>query len=440
MATPNKLQDSYTYPNHWHSDYLKNLVLFSRKPRDLEIPKEGIPFIPMEHISEGGSIYPKWEMRKKEEIRSGSYCEKGDILLPKITPSFENGKQAMVVGIPSPFAYATTEVFSFKSNSDQLDDRFLFHYFLNPMVRAELTAKMEGSTGRQRIPKEVLQNLEIPLPSIEEQQSIANLLGTVWRTIEATQAVLSAISALKRSMLKHFFTYGPVSMDNVNTIEQTETEIGSLPRDWNIAELKDLFQIQQGKALSKEHREGKSPSKFLRTSNVYWGRLDLSVIDQMDFTNDERRKLKLEKGDLLICEGGEIGRTALWNNELEDCYYQNHIFRARAKSELVHPAFYMYWMHASFTVLGLYQGYGTRTTISNLSKSRLGSFPVPLPPYSIQERIAGILSVLDQKLDAEEAHKQSLETLFTTLLAQLMTGTLRVSTSEMNSQLDRRKS
>ena len=90
------------------------------------------------------------------------------------------------------------------------------------------------------------------------------------------------------------------------------TEIGELPEDWEIAKLGDLFEIQQGKALSPKHREGKSPHRFLRTSNVLWGRIDLSTLDEMDFTDKELVRLSLIPGDLLVCEGGEIGRTALW--------------------------------------------------------------------------------------------------------------------------------
>ncbi|HFD38424.1 MAG TPA: restriction endonuclease subunit S, partial [Anaerolineae bacterium] len=130
---------------------------------------------------------------------------------------------------------------------------------------------------------------------------------------------------------------------NVLQSEMTETELGSLPGDWDVLPLGEVYEIQQGKAVSKKHRRGKKPSPFLRTSNVYWGRLEMSQLDEMDFTDKERDKLRLRKGDLLVCEGGEIGRTAIWNGELEDCYYQNHIFRVRSVTENVVPLFHMYW-------------------------------------------------------------------------------------------------
>jgi type I restriction enzyme S subunit len=76
------------------------------------------------------------------------------------------------------------------------------------------------------------------------------------------------------------------------------------------------YYIQQGKAISGKHRQGKAPYPFLRTSNVYWGQLDLTSLDTMDFSDQERERLQLKRGDLLVCEGGEIGRTAILDVEL----------------------------------------------------------------------------------------------------------------------------
>jgi type I restriction enzyme S subunit len=92
----------------------------------------------------------------------------------------------------------------------------------------------------------------------------------------------------------------------------TETEIGTLPADWGVSTIADLFEIQQGKALNPKARAGKCPKPFLRTANVFWGLLDFSTLDEMDFDDDEVERLTLQHGDLLVCEGGDIGRTAMW--------------------------------------------------------------------------------------------------------------------------------
>lgn len=170
---------------------------------------------------------------------------------------------------------------------------------------------------------------------------------------------------------------------------------------WPMARIGDIFDIQQGKALSVVARTATERFPFLRTANVLWGQLDLTTVDAMGMSEAERKLLKLEPGDLLVCEGGEIGRTAVWNGELTDCYHQNHIHRLRPRRE-ADPEFYQYWLQYAFTMTDLYEGAGTKTTIANLSQGRLSNLLIPAPPREEQRWIARILSTIrDAKARAD---------------------------------------
>ena len=195
-----------------------------------------------------------------------------------------------------------------------------------------------------------------------------------------------------------------------------------LPIDWPIDTFGNLYELQQGKALSRRRRQADaSPSPFLRTSNVYWGRLDLNTVDTMDFTAQERERYQLLPGDLLICEGGDIGRTGIWRDELPNCYFQNHLFRARSRTAKAEPAFHLYWMQAAMTLLGLYQGTGNKTTIPNLSRSRLEAYELPLPPLAEQRRIAAVLNAIQEAIAAQEDVIAALRQFKCSLMQRLFT-------------------
>src|SRR6267154_1016752 len=94
----------------------------------------------------------------------------------------------------------------------------------------------------------------------------------------------------------------------------TSTELGNLPHDWRVERFDSVFAVQQGKQVSKRNRLGENQRPFLRTKNISWGRVDLSAVDLMHFSEAEEERLALECDDLLICEGGDIGRTGIWKN------------------------------------------------------------------------------------------------------------------------------
>jgi len=205
-------------------------------------------------------------------------------------------------------------------------------------------------------------------------------------------------------------------------MEITQTsEIGNYPDTWEVNRVDSAFYIQQGKQVSKKNRVGNNQRPFLRTKNVFWNRLDLEELDQMNFTEAEEARLEMKTGDLLLCEGGAIGRAAMWSGEVARCYHQNHLHRLRAFDNRVDPQYGVYWFWYAFNVAKLYIGRGNVTTIPNLSRSKLAELPMVLPPLPEQKKIAHILSTAQQAIEAQERIIQTTSELKKALMQKLFT-------------------
>lgn len=172
---------------------------------------------------------------------------------------------------------------------------------------------------------------------------------------------------------------------------------------WTWRPLGELFEIGSGKTMSAAARNGVDKIPFLRTSNVFWDRLDLTTLDEMAIPSHERPDKLLEAGDLLVCEGGEIGRAAIWDGSHAPMSFQNHIHRLRPKSDDVEPKFYVYFLQSAFTQLGIFEGAGNKTTIPNLSSGRLAALDIPKPPHDEQKAVARTLQAVRKAQELHEA-------------------------------------
>ncbi len=173
---------------------------------------------------------------------------------------------------------------------------------------------------------------------------------------------------------------------------------------WAWRPLGEMFEIGAGKTMSAAARNGADKTPFLRTSNVLWDEIDLSSVDDMAIPSHQLPAKLLRRGDLLVCEGGEIGRAAIWNGEVETMSFQNHLHRLRPIVEEVEPRFYVYFLQSAFTQLGIFEGAGNKTTIPNLSRNRLAGLEVPQP--KIDEQLA-IVDALSRVREAIKTHHQS---------------------------------
>ena len=206
-SEPRKQTEIDEIPESWETTRLAEAVTFTKKPRNLRYSEyDKIPFVPMELIPIAKLFSKEFILKTNDELKSGTYFEPGDILLPKITPSFENGKQCIIKTLPTPFGIATTEVIPIREVEGISDISYLFYYLLLPNVRTSLAGKMQGTTGRQRLSKDALVNLQIPLPPLSEQRAIATVFQTIDEKIAALERESEHLNELFHAMLDELMT------------------------------------------------------------------------------------------------------------------------------------------------------------------------------------------------------------------------------------------
>jgi type I restriction enzyme S subunit len=407
-------------PETWEVVRLGDVAEFSHRPRDLPSP-DAVPFLPMTLIPDQDLYATRWELRSPSEVRSGVFCQEGDLLLAKITPCLENGKQGIVKGIPGGWGIATTEVFPIHSLI--VFNEFLALYLKLPEVRRSLAGKMEGTTGRQRLPKAVVESLSVPLPPLPEQRAIAHALRTVQQAREATERVIAAARELKRSLMRHLFTYGPVPVSQADQVELRETEIGPIPAHWKITRLAEVTDKPQYGYTASATEEPVGP-RFLRITDIQDGRVTWGTVPYCEVGKKDLGKYLLSPGDILIARiGATTGKTYLVT-QCPESVFASYLIRVRVRPGLIASE---YLHHFTGT-----HGYWTQINASKGGRLKQGvnipvlqSLLLPLPPLLEQNAIARILASVDAKIAAEEARREALDALFHTLLHHLMTGKIR---------------
>ena len=377
----------------------------------------------MDQIQIGHVHVETYEDKPSDKLTSGTYVENGDLLVAKITPSFENGKQA-IVKWNRPFGYATTEVIPIQEIEGVSDKYFLFNLLLHPQVRSELAGKMDGTTGRQRLSKETLGSRLIPVPPLPEQQKIAAVLGVVQRAMEQQERLLALTAELKKTLLHQLFTQG------LRHEPQKQTEIGPVPVSWEVVKLESVTEaFDYGTSVKCDYAKPGFP--VLRIPNVIGGSIDTTDIKHGQPKRNEIGGLQLRRGDLLFVRTNGVlanaGRCALYREEIPGCYFASYLIRVRVNTKRLDPAFLNEYARTERGVSYL-SGKAIRTADGkfNINTGTLRSVMLPLPSIEEQREIVSQLDCVERKLSLHRRKHTTLTALFRTLLHQLMTAQIRV--------------
>ena len=293
--------------------------------------------------------------------------------------------------------------FSSEVNIDFLCFALKGEYVLDAIFSTETGNVSQGNIGSENT-----LNLNIAIPPLAEQRRIVSEIERWFSLIDiienGKQDLQTTIKQAKNKILA-LAIHGKLVPQDPNDEPASEllkrikpkAEItcdnAHYPKVWQKTILGDIFNHNTGKALNSSNKEG-IMKDYLTTSNVYWNKFDFSVIKQMPYKESELDKCTVTKGDLLVCEGGDIGRAAIWNYDFDICI-QNHIHRLRPKGELCVAFYYYILLYLKENNLIGGKGIG----LLGLSSNALHKIDVPLPPieeqYRIVQKIEELFSYFD---------------------------------------------
>lgn len=313
------------------------------------------------------------------------------------------------------------------------DPKYVKFFLSQPLVWELFRRESKGFSGKERVKVREFFTVPIPLPPVEEQKAIAYVLSAVQEAREKTEKVIEAAKELKKSLMKHLFTYGPVSLEEASRINLKETEIGEIPADWEVVKLGDLqkkgcLRIKNGFAQGNWNDEGIGIPQIRPFNITEDGRINFESMKYVQFS-EGIEDYALQPGDVIFNNTNSeelVGKTAYWNREGKFTL-SNHMTLLRVeKNEILDPLFLASYLHKNW-MDGFYLQVRRRyVNQASVTLNVLKDLPLPLPPLPVQKRIAEILQTVDEKTQAEEKKKQALDNLFNSMLHMLMSGKLRV--------------
>jgi type I restriction enzyme S subunit len=391
LPTGYKMTELGPLPQEWRVVRLGEVVsLFGSPVNPRQVVAER--YVGLEHIESGDIRIRRWGHPR--DVRSlKTAFQPGDVLYGKLRPYLDKAALAEWEGICS------TDILVLRPGENLFPEFFAYLVHTNTFLEYAI-ATMTG-VNHPRTSWNALQKMRVPLPPLPEQRAIAHVLRTVQEAKEATERVIAALRELKKSLMRHLFTCGPVPLDAAGNVELRETEIGPIPAHWQV--------VKFDQAITRATRVPKVKQSDYRPIGL------VPIIDQGQSFIAGYTDKSPYKDNLPVIVFGDHTRVLK---------FVNFPFVAGAdgtqvlipNSTLFDPLFVYY---ALSTIDIPSRGY-------NRHFSLLRESSLPLPPLDEQRAIAETLRAVDRKIEAEQARRQALEALFKSLLHDLMTARRRL--------------
>ncbi|WP_298533191.1 restriction endonuclease subunit S [uncultured Treponema sp.] len=346
-----------------------------------DFDENGIPVIKTNNLTYEGHIdYSDICKRNitKEQAKE-CYLKPGDLLIEK-----SGGTKTHSVGYVSYFEgdenkFVCNNFILALRPKNTINSKFLFYQIQFKYESNQFSDCFNKTTGIQNLKVKDYLAKEIKIYSPEEQEKIVKELDTVRLIINKNKQILEKFDILIKSRFIEMF--GDIIQNKKN---------------WELKSFTEIAKSRLGKMLDSKKQTGKEKYPYLANFNVQWFRFNLENLNEMDFSEADRIEFALKDGDLLVCEGGEVGRCAVWHNQIENCFFQKAVHRVRLNMDLVHPDYMAYWFKFRSDFNSFDDIVGSKATIAHLTGEKLKLLKIPVPPLSLQNTFASFVQQIDK--------------------------------------------
>lgn len=371
-----------------------------------------------------GEVLP----REREGVFKGAMfaAYAGDLVFSKI--DVRNGAVGLVpASIPK--AVVTTEYPVLIPKPERLRPAFLDYLLRAEHFKADLMRQASGTSGRKRVTAEGFLSLKVPVPDLPEQDRLLTAYADALNTAAALER---ESETLEQEGIRAFETAlgvapppplpeRPVFVARFKDIERWSHDgllrgATSQQEDsaaWPMASLGEVGRVSYGIQKCPSNRPSIHARPYLRVANVQRNVLDLREIKYINVPDEEMPKLRLEAGDILLCEGNSadlVGRGAIWRGEIEDCVHQNHVLRVRLDQEKILPEFVMAIINSHYGQ-AYFRSKAKRTTnLASINSREVSGLQIPLAPLYEQKKMIGLLKASQLAAEAKRSQAQALRT------------------------------
>ncbi|HBR21522.1 MAG TPA: hypothetical protein DD713_02980 [Nitrospiraceae bacterium] len=401
-------------PDDWGIVSLKAIDLGGKENIDPRAyPGDDFEYYSIPAYQEGG----KPVIEKGKNILSQKIIVQNDsVLFGKLNPRVEK-----VWHVQSETGYkkiASTEFIPIYPDQEKIFPRYLYYVEWSKFVMPKAKTLVTGSTpSRQRVDPTSFFKIKIPLPSRTEQVRIAFILSKLQQAIEQQEQIITKTKELKRSLMHWLFTYGLWGE------ELKETEIGLIPKSWEIVEVDTLGEIITGTTPPTKNKEYYKGGGFQFISPVDLGDTKYVYKTEKEISSEGLRVSRILPKDavLVVCIGSTTGKVGLTFKDKSTTNQQINTIICRKE---FNPHFIYYLLDFKSDYI---RSLSTPSPVPILSKGKFQRAVIPMiKNKQEQDKIAEILSAIDEKIEKAKYRKQTLQSLFKTMLNQLMTGKVRV--------------